>query len=97
MVAFARSFRGTTVIVMAGRFFAQLGAQSHFPVGVETWSDTQVVLRKRLPVGRYRDVLTGRIVSPVAQEGELVLPVSETFSHLPIALLINVEDSANAG
>ncbi len=97
VVAFARSFRGTTVIVMAGRFFAQLGAQSHFPVGVETWSDTQVVLRKRLPAGPYRDVLTGRIVSPVAQEGELVLPVSETFSHLPIALLINVEDSANAG
>ncbi len=97
MVAFARSFRGTTVVVMAGRFFAQLGAQSHFPVGVETWSDTQVVLRKRLPAGPYRDVLTGRIVSPVAQDGDLVLPVSETFSHLPIALLINVEDSANAG
>jgi (1->4)-alpha-D-glucan 1-alpha-D-glucosylmutase len=97
VVAFARSFRGTTVIVMAGRFFAQLGAQSRLPVGAETWGDTEVILRKRIPAGTYRDVLTGKTVSVVAREGDPSLPVSEVFSHLPVALLINVEDSSNAG
>jgi (1->4)-alpha-D-glucan 1-alpha-D-glucosylmutase len=97
VIAFARSFRGSTVIVMVGRFFAQLGAQSRLPVGVETWGDTQAILRKRIPPGPYRDVLTGQTISAVARNGDPTLPVFEVFSHLPVALLIHVEDSANAG
>jgi (1->4)-alpha-D-glucan 1-alpha-D-glucosylmutase len=97
VIAFARSFRGATVIVMAGRFFAQLGAQSRFPVGAETWGDTQVILRKRISAGPYRDVLTGQTVSSVARDGDPALPVSKAFSHLPAALLIHVEEPANAG
>jgi maltooligosyltrehalose synthase len=82
---------------MVGRFFAQLGAQSRLPVGVETWGDTQAILRKRIPPGPYRDVLTGQTISAVARNGDPTLPVFEVFSHLPVALLIHVEDSANAG
>ena len=97
VIAFARSFHGATVIVIAGRFFAQLGAQSRLPVGAETWGDTQVTLRKRIPPGPYRDVLTGQTFSSVVRDGDPALAVSEVFSHLPVALLIHVEDSANAG
>ena len=97
VIAFARSFRGATVIVMAGRFFAQLGAQSRLPVGAETWGDTEVFLRKRIPPGTYRDVLTGQTVSSVARDGDPALRVSEVFSHLPVALLVNVEDFVNGG
>ena len=64
VIAFARSFRGTTVLVLAGRFFAQLGVQIRTPVGAETWGDAEVVLRKRLPSGAYRDVFTGKTFSP---------------------------------
>jgi (1->4)-alpha-D-glucan 1-alpha-D-glucosylmutase len=96
VVAFGRSFRETTVLVLAGRFFAQLGAQTSPPVGNQIWSGTEVVLRKRLPAGPYRDVFTGQTVSPVKRNGALVLPVSEAFSHLPIALLVNVEGSVDA-
>ena len=36
VIAFARSFRGTTVLVLAGRFFAQLGADPRVLLGAET-------------------------------------------------------------
>ena len=101
LVTFARSFRGTTVLVLAGRFFAQLEAQTRLPVGEAIWGKTEVVLRKQLPAGPYREVFTGQTVHPVRRDGGLVLPVAEVFSHLPVALLINaeakVEGSADAG
>jgi (1->4)-alpha-D-glucan 1-alpha-D-glucosylmutase len=91
VIAFARSFRGTTVLVLAGRFFAQLEAHAHVPVGAETWGDVEVVLRKQLPAGTYRDIFTGKTVSPARRDGDVVLPVAEAFSHLPIAMLVSVE------
>jgi (1->4)-alpha-D-glucan 1-alpha-D-glucosylmutase len=94
VIAFARSFRGTTVLILAGRFFAQLEAHTGVPVGVETWGDAEVVLRKQLSSGRYRDVFTGETVSPVRRDGDVVLPVAKAFSHLPIAMLVNVSGKA---
>ncbi|MGH9547716.1 MAG: hypothetical protein ACRD3W_00010, partial [Terriglobales bacterium] len=91
LVAFARSFRGSTVLVLAGRFFAQLGADVRLPVGAETWGDTEVVLRKQLPAGQYRDVFTGKRVAAVQRDGDLALPVAAAFAHLPIAMLVHVE------
>jgi (1->4)-alpha-D-glucan 1-alpha-D-glucosylmutase len=104
LVAFARSFRETTLLVLAGRFFAQLDAQTRLPVGLEAWGNAEVVLRKQLPAGPYRDVFTGCTVTPVRRNGNLVIPVSEVFAHLPIALLVNsgataalpVQDSEHA-
>ncbi len=93
LVAFARSFRGTTVLVLAGRFFAQIEAQARLPVGVETWGDAEVVLRKQLPTGPYRDVFSGKTVTPLQRDGDHVLPVSQAFAHLPIAMLVNVDGS----
>jgi (1->4)-alpha-D-glucan 1-alpha-D-glucosylmutase len=90
IIAFARSFRGTTVVVLAGRFFAQLDAYTRVPVGPETWGDLDVILRKRLSAGPYRDLFTGKSISPVQRDGDLVLPASEAFAHLPIAMLVNV-------
>jgi (1->4)-alpha-D-glucan 1-alpha-D-glucosylmutase len=91
VIAFARSFRGATVVVLAGRFFAQLEADVRLPVGAETWGDTEVVLRKQLPAGQYRDVFTGKTVSSVQRDGDFALSVANAFAHLPIAMLVNVE------
>ena len=57
-----------------GRFFAQLAAQTRTPVGAETWGDAEVVLRKRLPTGAYRDVFTGKTISPVQRDGDVRSP-----------------------
>ena len=59
-----------------------------------TWGDAEVVLRKQLPSGAYRDVFTGKTFSPVQRDGDIVLPISEAFAHLPIAMLVNVESNA---
>jgi (1->4)-alpha-D-glucan 1-alpha-D-glucosylmutase len=94
VIAFARSFRGTTVVILAGRFFAQLEAHARVPVGAETWGDADVVLRKQLSSGPYRDVFTGETVASVQRDGDVVLPVAKAFSHLPIAMLVNVAGNA---
>jgi len=89
VIAFARSFRGTTVLVLAGRFFAQLSADPRAPLGAGVWGDAEVVLRKQLPSGSYRDVFTGKTISSTRRNDEVVLPIAEAFSHLPIAMLVS--------
>jgi hypothetical protein len=34
-------------------------------------------------------VFTGKTVTPVRRNGNLVLPVADAFAHLPIALLVS--------
>ncbi len=97
VVGFARSLGETTVLVLVGRFFAQLDAQTRLPFGTGAWGNTEIVLRKQLPAGAYRDVFTGQTVSAIRKNSDLALSVSEAFSHLPIALLVNVEGPKNAG
>jgi len=46
VITFSRSYRQREVVVVAGRFFALLVADTSLPVGKETWSDTAVILRK---------------------------------------------------
>ncbi len=91
VIAFARSFRGATVLVLAGRFFAQLETSTRPPVGADTWGDAEVVLRKQLPSGPYRDVFTGKTIAPVKRDGDVYVPMAEAFAHLPIAMLVNVD------
>jgi (1->4)-alpha-D-glucan 1-alpha-D-glucosylmutase len=92
VIAFARSFRGTTVVVLAGRFFTQLEGHAPMPLGADTWGDTEVILRKQLPAGEYRDAFTGKMVSAVPRDGDFALPVAGAFAHLPIAMLVNVQN-----
>ena len=91
VVAFARSYRGRRVVVLAGRLFAQLGADVRLPIGKDTWGDTAVVLRKQAADRNYREVFTGRTVAVERRSGHVVLPVAEIFSHLPVALLAHSE------
>jgi (1->4)-alpha-D-glucan 1-alpha-D-glucosylmutase len=97
VVGFARSLGETTALVLVGRFFAQLDAQTRLPFGTGAWGNTEIVLRKQLPAGTYRDVFTGQTVSATRKNSDLAVSVSEAFSHLPIALLVNVEGPKNAG
>jgi (1->4)-alpha-D-glucan 1-alpha-D-glucosylmutase len=90
VIAFARSFRGTTVVVLAGRFFTQLEMDSRPPVGAGAWGDTEVVLRKQLHSSSYRDVFTGKTMLPVQRNGDVVLPVADAFAHLPVSMLVSV-------
>ncbi len=89
VIAFSRSYRQREVVVVAGRFFALLGADKALPVGKDTWSDTVVVLRRQVAATHYRELFAGRVIATEKQKGNLVLPVAKVFSSLPIALLMS--------
>ena len=97
VVTFSRSYRQTEVVIVAGRFFALLGADRSLPIGKETWSDTTVVLRRQTAATHYRELFTGRVVATEKRNGNLVLPVSEVFSRLPVALLTSGESPMSSG
>jgi (1->4)-alpha-D-glucan 1-alpha-D-glucosylmutase len=96
VITFSRSYRQKEVVIAAGRFFALLGADKSLPVGKETWSDTAVILRRQLAATHYRELFTGRLIATEKRNGNLVLPISEVFSRLPIALLTKGESADEA-
>jgi len=87
VIAFARMFEGKATIVVAGRFFARLGATSQFPVGRDVWGDSVVVIGEDLAKGSYRDVLTGNRVCIHRRQDGYEMPLAEIFARLPVALL----------
>jgi (1->4)-alpha-D-glucan 1-alpha-D-glucosylmutase len=93
VITFSRLYRQREVVIAAGRFFALLGADRSLPVGEETWSDTAVILRKQTTATHFRELFTGRLIATEKRNGDLVLPISEGFSHLPIALLTSCRES----
>jgi (1->4)-alpha-D-glucan 1-alpha-D-glucosylmutase len=92
VIAFSRSYRQREAVVVAGRFFALLGADKCLPIGKDTWGDSAVVLRRPVVATHYRELFTGRVIATEERNGTLVLPVSEVFSSLPIALLASGGD-----
>lgn len=97
VVAFARAYRGRTVVVIAGRLFAALVADHHLPIGEQTWGNTTVTLRKGFERQRFLDVFTGRTIAIDQRDGYLNFPISQAFAHLPIALLIRTKGGALDG
>ena len=90
MVAFARSFRETTLLVLAGRFFAQLERRSPASrLDSKPGATRKSFCASNFPAGPYRDVFTGRTLTPVRRNGNVILPLADAFAHLPIALLVS--------
>lgn len=87
-VAFARRHGAQSVIVAVARFFLELNAGVGLPVG-ELWHETALMLNEELS-GCYRDALTGASLGAQTNGREAVLPLSEVFAHLPVALLERV-------
>lgn len=84
-VAFARSYEGQTVIVAAARFLAQFRGSSF-------WEDTALQLDKKIPAGRYCDVISGRELMV-----DRSLSLAELFALLPVAVLTPLETAHEGG
>ncbi len=91
VVAFGRSLGGCCTIAAAGRFFMALGATTGKPVGEAVWGDSELLLRRDYVRPAYRDVFSGRTIETDYRNGRHLLPLSEVFGHLPVALLEGVE------
>ncbi|MEF7612365.1 malto-oligosyltrehalose synthase [Aquincola sp. MAHUQ-54] len=88
-IAFARCVKGATLLVIAGRKFAQAFEAGQWPVGEAAWSGTSIAwpnaMAPRLAGGPEAvDALTGRSVA-LAAEG---LPLGAALADLPVAVLL---------
>ncbi len=79
VVAFTR---GTAVVAVPRLVRGLCGEE--LPLGA-VWGDTGLIVAP--DVTRYRDILTGRTVSPVERDGVTRVPLAEVFAVLPVAVL----------
>jgi (1->4)-alpha-D-glucan 1-alpha-D-glucosylmutase len=86
VIAFARAQNGSHAIVVAGRFFAAMGADTTPPLGESAWLDTSLLLDRSLHAPEYRDAISGRIIRP-RSDAERTLRLGDVFSSLPVAVL----------
>lgn len=84
LLAFARRYRGQTLIAVAPRLCAQLlGGELRLPSGDEIWQDSQI----RTPNDgvRLRDLFTGERIS--AERGGVF--AKQLFYYFPVAVLVS--------
>ncbi|MEG4089291.1 malto-oligosyltrehalose synthase, partial [Microcoleus sp. Pol12B4] len=82
VVAFARSFGETTVIVIAPRFLTGIVKPEEMPSGKQVWKDTNLKLSEQMP-SVWKDVITNQAV-----ESNGTLAIGDALSYFPAALLI---------
>jgi (1->4)-alpha-D-glucan 1-alpha-D-glucosylmutase len=82
--AFARSWVGRSIVVVAPRLFASLPAAGAAPpLGPEVWQDTAIELEALPPLDRVTCVLVGQTLTIGA--GRRIL-LREALSHFPVAV-----------
>jgi (1->4)-alpha-D-glucan 1-alpha-D-glucosylmutase len=86
VLAFARQWNGRTVIALASRFFLKLRNSHPLPIG-DVWSNTAVLLPKKIKHCCFQDVFTGQMFTVQRREGEALLPLAQVLSHCTVALL----------
>ena len=84
VVAFGRLSPNRAVLVVTGRFFTRLGERASRPVG-EPWAETDLVVPDALRGASFREVFTGRHLSPVHHDDGARLRLDDVFEHLPVA------------
>jgi (1->4)-alpha-D-glucan 1-alpha-D-glucosylmutase len=94
VITFSRSTADRILITAAGRFFAKLGYRQRLPVGDEVWQDSAIIVPNDRCDLTFRNVLTERIVKPAVYRGRTLLPLSEVFADLPVAVLATVDSGA---
>lgn len=84
IIAFTRSSRNKSAIIIAPRFSAQLTKPEIFPLGREIWQDTSLIIDKNMPQD-WDDVFSHKSVQ--IQNNQL--HVGDALKYFPTALLIS--------
>jgi (1->4)-alpha-D-glucan 1-alpha-D-glucosylmutase len=94
VVAVLRSCQGAHALAVAPRLVAGwMGDDGSKPPIGDVWADAELILPDFTP-GRWRDLLTDRVVEARVRGDLRVIGVAEAFQTLPVALL--VADGADA-
>ena len=90
VVALSRRWAGRTVLAVVPRLVSRMmGPEaSRPPLGPEAWGETRLVLPRPAHPGRWRDLMTDRVIEAHAHEGRQVLDVGSIFRDLPVAMLV---------
>jgi (1->4)-alpha-D-glucan 1-alpha-D-glucosylmutase len=96
VVAFSRVLEGDRVIVAAGRFFAGFLGQNGWPLTPDVWEGSDLLLGEKTGATRFRDVFTQRELAAVRSANGWLLPLSEVFHRIPLALLQALPEKARA-
>jgi (1->4)-alpha-D-glucan 1-alpha-D-glucosylmutase len=91
VIAFARAEGARRALVATGRFFLAL-AGAALPVGEGVWSGTALRLLPGWEERRFRDIFTGRILTPLTRGGLARLSMADLFGHLPVTLLEGLDE-----
>ena len=95
--AFERSVNGSSVLVVVPRFCSRLIKESgDLPLGPEVWQDTRILQPFDTAASRYRNILTGEVLSLDQQEGLLSLTLQDILSVFPVALLERLDPEGTA-
>ena len=87
IVAFARTFRGATAIVVAPRLVAPMLQQEEFPlIAPEKWEDTRIVLPEHSP-DHFQNEFGGETPHISEVNGGRSVSVSQALATFPVALL----------
>ncbi len=89
VIAFARIREKETAVALAGRFFLNMTHGGELPLGHESWADTLVLLPRSFAATQYTDVISGRTIDTVEQNGKRAVRISDAFALLPQALLFS--------
>jgi (1->4)-alpha-D-glucan 1-alpha-D-glucosylmutase len=85
VLAFARRCHGRTLVVVAGRLFAQLmKTPDSLPIGPDVWRDTAVIATGLAEGTVLRNVVTGESVR--IENGAITM--AQAFAHFPAAAFI---------
>ncbi|MCP4650669.1 MAG: malto-oligosyltrehalose synthase [PVC group bacterium] len=82
VVAFARTYKDDTALIIVPRFLTTLVEEGENPFGETVWSDTYVAVPDG--VDKWTDAITDQVI-----EGKRTLAVSDIFKSFPGAMLIN--------
>lgn len=93
VIAYQRRAGDDSLLVVAGRLFARLGAPiGALPVGAGVWSETRVAVPDRPAGQRLLNVLSGEIVT-VADGG---IRLAEAFARIPAAAFVVADGPSQA-
>ena len=89
--AFERSVNDSSILVVVPRFCSRLIRDSSgLPLGSDVWQDTRIIQPFDTAASRYRNILTGEVLSLDQQEGQLSLALKDILAAYPVALLERV-------
>jgi len=91
VVAFARQFGKTRLLVIAPRLVAGLlNGEDIPPIGPQIWEDTQIQIPSSDSCEQYRNSLTDEVIDTEQTGESRTITVGSIFATLPLALCLSV-------